>query len=66
MDVFYEMFQAMPNFLRDLIRDRQSQLAGFVKADPLEFDGFQGPLAADRWIKAIQNTFFLLGMPEEL
>ena len=40
MSAFYDMFQAMPNFPRDLIRDRQSQLATFVKAGPPEFDGF--------------------------
>ena len=66
MSVCYEMFQAMSNFRRDLTSDRQSQLAAFVKADPLEFDGFQGPIAANRWIKAIQNTFFLLGTLDEL
>ena len=42
------MFQAMPNFRRDLIRDCHSQLASFVKVGPLEFNGFQGPLAANR------------------
>ena len=66
MGVFYGTFQAMPNFPRYPIRDRQSQLAAFVKVGPPEFDGFQGPFAADRWIKAIQNTVFLLGTPNEL
>ena len=41
-------------------------MATFVKAGLPEFDGFEGPLVADRWIKAIQNTFFLLGIPDEL
>ena len=41
-------------------------MAAFIKVGPPEFDGFQGPLAIDRWIKAIQNTFFLLGTPDEL
>ena len=66
MSAFYEMFQAMLNFHQDSLRDRQLQLSAFVKADPLEFDGFHSPLVTNCWIKAIQNTFFLLGTPDEL
>ena len=66
MSAFYEMFQAMSNFCLDPLKDSLSQLATFVKAGPPEFDGFQGSLTANRWIKAIQNTFFLLGTVDEL
>ena len=37
----------------------------FVRAGAPEFDGFQGPLAADRWLRAIKRLFRTLATPTE-
>ena len=66
MGAFYEMFRALPNYYQDPFTNRQAQFVAFFKAGPTEFDSFQSPLATDHWIKAIKNTFFLLGTPAEL
>ena len=60
------MFQTLPAYHDDPLTNCQMQLATFVKAGLPEFDGFQGLLAVNRQIKAIKNTFYLLGIPEEL
>ena len=36
-----------------------------MRAGAPEFDGFQGPLTADRWLKAIKRLFCTLATPVE-
>ena len=39
-----------------------TQLAIFVIVEPTNFDGFQGPIATNQWLRKICDTFDLLGI----
>ena len=65
MNALLEALCALPMHQQDPISSHQSQLTTFVKARPSTFDGFQGPIAANQWLRIVCDTFDLLGTPVE-
>ena len=65
VNALLEVLRALPMQRQDPIFSRQSQLTIFVKARPPPFDGFQGPIAANQWLRTVRDTFDLLGTPAE-
>ena len=55
----------LPVKQEDPISRCQAQLTTFVRSEALEFDGYQGPLASDQWLRSINKIFCSLDTPAE-
>ena len=62
---FLEALRGLPLQQQDPATRCQVQLTAFVRAWAPEFIGYQGPLAADRWLRSIKMIFCTLETPVE-